>query len=133
MSSDSKIKFKNKVAELAKNHQRAPSLGWRDEDGEFTPIVTFSDIVMPLDPRPFKGFYKGERDAILVWIKQVFSESLFDVPYLLVNDKSHISAKNPDWDLQPYYEADEVEIGVYNEVRPTPSMEQLDAGERLPV
>lgn len=87
-----------------------PRLQFRqNKDDLWVPIVTIANIVMPLEPRPFMGFHKGERDAILTWIKQAMSEILFDCPRYLVNEETGKSAVNPDWDLLPYYEQVELE------------------------
>mgnify|MGYP003648839202 CR=1 FL=1 len=123
-----------------------PSLVWKQQaEGLWVPIVTVANVVMPLEPRPYMGFSKGEREAILTWIKQALSEILFDVPFLLVNEKTSKCAKNPDWEMLPYY----VEVPVeklpegtvdnrpvtYREVKPVckPTAEQAQAAAELPV
>jgi hypothetical protein len=106
-----------------------PMIGWRKTpEGQYVPIVSFAHLVMALEPRPVHGFLKGERDAILVWIKQAMSECLFGVPYLLVNPVSGMCAKNPDWDLQPYYEKHPTIVGALQEVVPEPTSAQVEAG-----
>lgn len=115
------------------NKQSPPAVLWKkNKDGDFVPIVSFANIVIPLDPRPFKGYFKGERDAVLVWIKQALSEVLFGVPLLLVHPKTGMSARNPDWELQPYFEKHPTEINTYREITPRPSAEQEAAGDKLP-
>ena len=96
------------------------------------PVITIGNILLPCEGRPFMGFAKGERDAILVWIKQAVSESLFDCPRYIVNAETGKSAPNPDWDLMPYYEQDE-KTGEWIEIQPRPSLEQEAAGNRLPI
>ena len=80
-----------------------------------------------------KQFLKGERDAILVWVKQAVSEPLFGAPYLLVNDQTLKSARNPDWDLLPYLEESPTDPSTLVLVTPTPSMSQEAAGNKLVV
>lgn len=100
--------------------------------GNWTPTITIANIVMPLEPRPFMGFYKGERDAILTWIKQVMSDILFDCPRYLVHEETGKSALNPDWELLPYFEEDKENPGEFVEVEPKPSLIQIEAGNKLP-
>lgn len=104
----------------------------RADTGMWVPIITIANIVMPLEERPFMGFHKGERDAILTWIKQALSEILFDCPRYIVNDETGKSAFNPDWDLLPYYEEDKDNPGTFVEVEPKPNITQIRAGEQLP-
>lgn len=78
------------------------------------------------------GFHKGERDAVLTWVKQAMSEVLFDTPRYIVNDETGKSALNPDWDLLPYFEEDKKNPGTFVEVEPKPGFQQTEAGNRLP-
>lgn len=111
--------------------QQPPRLFWVEGEDGHTPVIQIANIIMPLDPRPVPEFAKGERDAILVYIKQMLSEILFDVPVYLVHPKTGVSARNPDWDLQEYYEMDPLDPKSVIKVTPTPSVEQTEAGERL--
>lgn len=114
--------------------QRPPRLIWRQEkNGNWVPLVIIGDIVMPGSERPFMGFHKDERAAILVWVKQMLSEILFDCPQFLVNEKNMITAENPDWHLLPYFERDPKDPNTYIEVTPEPSLAQVEAGEQLPI
>ena len=124
---DLKQKLDKKVKQ-----DRAPRVEWKKaEDGQHIPIVFIGNIAMPLAPRPFQGYYKNERDAILVAIKQCLSEVLFGVPCYLVHEKTGKSAKNPDWDLLPFF-AQNGEL-EWQEFEQEPSMEQVRAGNQLPI
>ena len=113
--------------------QQPPRITWKHSGGDYTPVVSFAHFVMPLDPRPFKGYWKGERDAILAWAKQAMSEAFFGTPRWIVNAETGKSALNPDWDLLPYYEKHPTEAGTVVEVTPQPSAEQTAAGNALTV
>lgn len=88
-----------------------PRLRWRQHVNkkDWVPVVVIGNVVMDLEPRPFCGFHKGERDAILTWCKQMLSEILFDCPRFIVNKETGKSAPNPDWEFLPYYEKVEKE------------------------
>lgn len=122
-----------------------PRLRWRQQkDQQWVPVIVIGNVVMDLDPRPFCGFKKGERDAILTWIKQMMSEILFDCPRFIVNAETGKSAPNPDWELLPYFEKQELEPlpegvidtrpEVWGEVQPQvrPTAVQQKAAMELP-
>tara|TARA_R110000851_G_scaffold39729_4_gene100703 strand:- start:999 stop:1466 length:468 start_codon:yes stop_codon:yes gene_type:complete len=106
-----------------------PRISWEEGPTGWVPTIYLANISMPLEPRPLQGFMKGERDAILVWIKQALSDSLFGTPVYLVNHESGAMAKNPDWDMLPFIvrHAD----GKWVEVEQEPSDEQLEASAGL--
>lgn len=131
---DTMAKKKSKVTEANAEAEgnKPPTLVWRQEkEGDWVASITIGNIVMPLEPRPFMGFLKGERDAILVWVKQALSEVLFDVPRYIVNKETGRSAENPDWKLLPYWE--QGASGEFVEIEPKPSAMQVEAGNNLPV
>ena len=108
-----------------------PCLVWDKTADGWIPSVYIANISFPLEERPFKGFRKGERDAILVWIKQALSDVLFGTPIYLVNDKNGAMAKNPDWDMLPFFMQDA--SGSWLEIEREPSDEQIAAGNQLKI
>lgn len=107
-----------------------PSLTWKQDHRGYHPIVTIGNIVIRQDPRPFKGFIRGEREYILLSIKQVMSEVLFGHPRYLADAQGKIVAENPDWGLLPVFINDEVN-GEWIEVEERPSADQVQAGNQL--
>ena len=61
-----------------------------------------ANVAIPLDSRPFKGFKRNERDAVMTWITMALSEILFGHPKYLTNSKGQMQ-KNPDWVELPFY------------------------------
>jgi len=94
--------------------------------------VIVGNIVMNINPRPFKGFYRKEREAILVAISQALSEVLFGVSRYLVHPKTGASADNPDWELLTYFVPDEDDPEIFSEIQPEPTISQKLAGDELP-
>ena len=120
-------KRKGKDAHLkrAAKQQLPPALRWVEHEDGFQPFVCIANILMPLERRPFHGFYEGERDAILHGIKLALSEVLFDVPRYLVHPVTGASAPNPDWDLLPFFRKNL--DGSYDELEGKPTELQLAA------
>lgn len=106
-----------------------PRVSWEEGIGGWVPTIYLANISIPLEARPIQGFKKGERDAILVWIKQALSDALFGCPVYLVNQETGAMAKNPDWDMLPFIvqHAD----GKWVEVEQEPSDEMLNAAAEL--
>lgn len=101
-----------------------PHIVWtEDDDLGWQPTIYVATLSMPLRHRPIKQFLKGERDAIMVWLKIALSEMLFDVPCYIHNEKTMKTVKNPDWVNLPYGAKDEVK-GKWVEVDQGPTIYQ---------
>ena len=107
-----------------------PFLAWTETATGWFAEVTVANIIFPLEERPFKGFHKGERDAILTFIKMALSEVLFDYPCYIVNNNTQKFVVNPDWRLLPYHEPTPDGKG-YVEVKPEATPMQLNVEECL--
>lgn len=112
---------------------KPPRLEWKKTQDGHVPVIFIANIAIPLAPRPFQGFYRNEREAALVAIKQCLSEVIFGTAVYLVHPESGASAPNPDWDLQTFWVEDANNPGEYVEVEPQPSAAQVEAGNQLPI
>lgn len=116
---------KAKALKRSIKDQIPPALRWVEYEDGWQPFILIANVFMPLEKRPFRGFYQNERNAILVAVKNVIGDFLFDVPPYLVNPKTGASAPNPDWDLLPFFV--EQPDGSFLEVEGKPSLQQIAA------
>lgn len=99
----------------------APQIKWGQNLIEYwIPTVFIGNISMPMNPRKFRGFHKGERRHIMAIIQMSLSEVLFGESTIITNGKT--MANNPNFDLLPFYAEDSE--GGFHQINPNPFEEE---------
>jgi len=107
-----KQKTEEQLAKIKVKDQKPPRIEWKHHTTDilkrewYRPIVFVANIAFPLEPRPFKGWKKNERDAVMTWITMAVSEVLFGHPKYITNEKGQMH-KNPDWVQLTFYQETE--------------------------
>lgn len=121
-------KLQAKADKEAKN-ETEPHIVWTQGiDDQWTPTVFVANIAFPLTPRPYRGFAKNERDAIMTYVLIAVSEVLFGEPKYITNEKTHAVARNPSWNQLPFFAEHD---GEWKEFEESPTDEQLNV--RMPL
>ena len=89
-----------------------PEKGVKKEDLMWQATIIVANIIIKSEPRPVPQFAKGERSAMLSWLRQALSEALFGIPEMIESADKRTQMVNPQWEAQHFCECVDGEWGV---------------------